>query len=236
LSNGLLAVTALVVVAAAFVQGTTGLGFALIVAPVVGIFEPSLLPVLLLVLMIPLNVYVAWRERGSVERRGVGWITAGRVVGTVGGLWVLAAVPMSRLSLLIGVSTIVAALAALVAPSFRPGRLAFVTAGVFTGVTETSTGVGGPPLALVYQHRPAPVLRSTVALCFVVGEVLSLALLAANGQVRATQLQTALLLVPALAIGAVTSRWVHHRVDGPAMRIVVLTFALVSGAVLLLRG
>jgi uncharacterized membrane protein YfcA len=45
-----------------------------------------------------------------------------------------------------------------------------------------------------------------------------------------------LLLVPALAVGAVTSRWVHHRVDGPAMRIVVLTFALVSGAVLLLRG
>jgi uncharacterized membrane protein YfcA len=214
MSIGLLAVTALAVVAAAFVQGTTGLGFALIVAPVVGIFEPSLLPVLLLVLMIPLNVYVAWRERASVDRRGAGWITAGRIAG----------------------STIVAALAALIAPSFRPGRLAFVTAGVFTGVTETSTGVGGPPLALVYQHRPAPVLRSTVALCFVVGEVLSLALLAANGQVRASQLHTALLLVPALVVGAVTSRWVHHRVDGPAMRIVVLTFALVSGVVLLLRG
>ena len=35
---------------------------------------------------------------------------------------------------------------------------------------------------------------------------------------------------------ALTSRWVHHRVDGPVMRGVVLTFAIVSGAVLLLRG
>lgn len=236
MSIGLIAVSALVVAIAAFVQGTTGLGFALIVAPVVGLFEPSLLPALLLVLMIPLNLYVAWREREAVDRIGASWITVGRFAGTLGGLWVLAAVPMSRLSLLIGVSTVVAALAALVAPSFRPGRLAFVTAGVFTGVTETSTGIGGPPLALVYQHQSAPVLRSTVALCFVVGEALSLALLAANGQVRASQLHAALLLVPALVLGALTSRWVHHRVDGPATRVVVLTFALVSGVVLLLRG
>lgn len=216
MSAGLIAVAALVVAIAAFVQGSTGLGFALIVAPVVGIFEPALLPVLLLVLMIPLNLYVAWRERTSVDRGGAGWITVGRFAGTLGGLWVLVAVPVSKLSLLIG--------------------LAFVAAGVFTGITETSTGIGGPPLALVYQHRPAPVLRSTVALCFVVGEVLSLGLLAANGQVHASQFRAAFVLIPALAFGALTSRWVHHRVDGPVMRGVVLTFAIVSGAVLLLRG
>jgi uncharacterized membrane protein YfcA len=236
MSAGLTVVTALVVAFAAFVQGSTGLGFALVVAPVVGIFEPALLPVLLLVLMIPLNVYVAWRERESVDRRGASWITLGRLAGTLGGLWVLTAVPVSKLSLLIGISTVVAALAALVAPTFRPGRLAFVAAGAFTGITETSTGIGGPPLALVYQHRPAPVLRSTVALCFVLGEAVSLAVLAVNGRVHASQLHAALLLAPALGLGALTSRWVHRRVDGPAMRFVVLTFALVSGAVLLLRG
>ena len=54
MSAGLIAVASLVVAFAAFVQGSTGFGFALIVAPVVGIFEPALLPVLLLVLMIPL--------------------------------------------------------------------------------------------------------------------------------------------------------------------------------------
>lgn len=63
-------------------QGSTGLGFALLVAPVVGLFEPALLPVMLLVLMIPLNTYVAWRERSSLDRFGAGWITAGRVAGS----------------------------------------------------------------------------------------------------------------------------------------------------------
>jgi len=235
-STGLLVVTALLVVLAAFVQGATGFGFALIVAPVIGLIEPRLLPVLLLVLMIPLNVYVAWRERDAVDLPGAGWITAGRVAGTAVGLWVLVAVPASGLSLLIGGSTVLAALASLLAPSFAPGRRALVAVGAVTGVTETATGIGGPPLALAYQHRPAPVLRSTVAICFVVGELLSLGLLAATNKVDVHQIRTAFLLLPALAVGAVLSRAVHHRVDGPLMRTLVLGFAVVSGILLLVSG
>jgi uncharacterized protein len=231
-----LVITAVVVLTAAFVQGSTGLGFALIVAPVVGLIDPVLLPVVLLVLMIPLNSYVAWRERHALDAGGAGWISVGRTAGTAGGLWVLVAVPASSLNLLIGASTALAALATLLAPSFLPGRRALLAAGAVTGVTETATGIGGPPLALVYQHRSAPVLRSTVAVCFLVGEVLSLALLAVTGKVDARQLEVALLLVPALVAGALLSRSVHHRVDGPLMRSLVLAFALVSGAVLIVQG
>lgn len=236
MTAGLLAATALAVLLAAFVQGATGLGFALIVAPVVGLIDPLLLPVLLLVLMIPLNLYVAWRERHALDTRGARWITAGRTAGTVGGLWVLVAVPAGSLSLLIGASTILAALATLAAPAFLPGRRAFLAAGAVTGVTETATGIGGPPLALVYQHRPAPVLRSTVAVCFVVGELISLGVLAATGRVAADQLQTALLLLPALGLGALLSRAVHERVHGSLMRVVVLGFAVISGAVVIVQG
>lgn len=231
-----IAVVALTVLVAAFVQGATGLGFALIAAPVVGMVRPDLLPVLLLVLMIPLNVYIAWRERHRLDRRGASWITVGRLVGTLGGLWVLIAVPLGRLSLVIGVSTVLAALVALIAPAFRPSRGAFLVAGAVTGVTETSTGIGGPPLALVYQHEPAAVLRSTVAVCFLVGEVLSLGLLVGTGKAGAAQFTTALLLLPALALGALLSRWVHHRLQGRLMRVLVLVFALVSGAVVMVHG
>lgn len=236
MTTNMLVVTAIVVAIAALVQGSTGLGFALIVAPVIGIFEPTLLPVVLLLLMIPLNVYVAWRERGAVDRGGAGWITAGRTVGTLGGLWVLVAIPASSLGLLIGGSTVLAAVVTLLAPQFEPGRAAFVTAGVVTGITETSTGIGGPPLALVFQHRPAPVLRSTVAVCFVVGEIISLALLIATGKTGTDQVRTAAYLMLAVFVGALLSRWVHHRLDGKLMRVFVLVFAIVSGAVVMLRG
>lgn len=228
---GLLAVT---VALAAFVQGSTGLGFALISTPVIGLSQPELLPVAVLVLMVPLNVYVAGRERSSVDIRGAGWVSVGRLAGTAGGLAVLIAIPTGSLNLLVGGCTVLAALASLFAPSFRPGRSALATAGVVTGVTETATGVGGPPLALVYQHRPAHVLRSTVALCFLIGEVLSIAVLLITGEAGTTQFVTAALLLPALAVGAILSRYVHHRLHGSRMRVAVLVFALVSGIALLI--
>ncbi len=225
-----------VVAVAAFVQGASGLGFALIATPVMGIVQADLLPVAILLLMLPLNIYVVWRERSSVDGRGAGWISAGRLVGTAGGFAVLVAVPASRINLLIGGSTVLAVLASLAVPSFIPGRPSQVIAGAVTGVTETATGVGGPPLALVYQHRVAPVLRSTVALCFLVGEIISLVVLLAAGRVDEEQVRAALLLCPALAVGAVASHFVHHRIGGPRLRIGVLVFALVSGVALLLKA
>jgi uncharacterized membrane protein YfcA len=233
---GLLVLTALVVVLAAFVQGATGVGFALVVAPVVGTFAPQLLPASLLVLMIPLNLYVAWHERHALDRSGALWITAGRTFGTLGGLLLLTTVPGGALNVLIGGATVLAALATLLAPSFEPGPRAFVVAGAVTGVTETATGIGGPPLALVYQHRPAAILRSTVALCFVVGETISLVILFAAGRVTPEHFRVAFLLIPGLALGAVLSRIVHHRLNGRLLRAFVLIFAVVSGTVVLLRG
>ena len=224
------------VMVAGFVQGTTGVGFALIVAPILALLAPDLMPASLLMLMLPLNVYVAWREWAALDRSGAAWITAGRFAGTFGGLWLLTALTSSVLNMVIGAVTILAAITTLLAPSFTPNRRAFVTAGVVTGITETATGIGGPPLALVYQHEAAARLRATLAFCFLVGQLMSLAILAAAGRVSASHLVAALTLVPALAVGAAVSRLIHDRVGGRPLRVFVLLFAIASGAVLLVRS
>ncbi|MFK0216625.1 TSUP family transporter [Streptomyces vinaceus] len=234
MSAGTLTVLALTVALAAFVQGSSGLGFALIVAPVAGILEPGLLPVFVLASMIPLNLYVAWRERAALDLRGAGWITAARLAATPGGLALLWLIPDRSIGLFVGIATVLAAVVSLAAPVFTPGRAAYVAAGAVTGLTETATGVGGPPLALVYQHRPPAELRATVAVCFLVGEVASLALLFATGQGSVQDLGRAALLLPAIAAGAWLSRSVHHRLDARRTRLFVLLFALVSGVVLML--
>ncbi|GHB80024.1 permease [Streptomyces xanthochromogenes] len=228
-----LVILAVTVGIAAFVQGGSGLGFALIVAPVAGIIDPSLLPVFVLASMIPLNLYITWRERGSLDLRGARWIGAARLAATPGGLALLWLIPDRNIGLFVGVSTVLAALVSLAAPAFAPGRAAYVGAGVVTGLTETATGVGGPPLALVYQHRPPAELRSTVAACFLVGEVASLVLLFATGQGHVADLGWAAALLPAIAAGAWLSRVVHQRIDARRMRLFVLVFALVSGTVLI---
>ena len=231
-----LAILAAATIVAAFVQGSTGVGFALVLAPVLAFVAPDLLPVCLLALMIPLNVYVAWRERAAIDRQGVGWITLGRFLGTFGGLWLLAAFAADRLQMLIGAMTVIAAAATLLMRAFRPGRRSFVAVGVATGISETATGIGGPPLALAYQHRSAPTLRSTLALCFLLGQVMSLLVLAVAGRVTGTQLLAATMLVPALLIGGAASHAIHGRISGRALRTFVLVFALASGALLLVRA
>ncbi|AHD02146.1 sulfite exporter TauE/SafE family protein [Leisingera methylohalidivorans] len=222
-----------VVFAAAFIQGALGIGFALIVAPVLGLVEPSLLPVTLLILMLPLNSHVAWREREEVDWNGAGWITLGRFAGTFAGLWLLVVLSGRQLDLAVGWFTIIAAGAALLAPRFDPTRPAALGVGLFTGVTETSTGIGGPPLALLYQHAAAPVLRSTVAICFLAGEVISLIILALAGRMETVQLLAAVYLFPAVMLGSALSRMTHSRIGGPGLRVAVLLFAIVSGLYLI---
>lgn len=226
---------ALAVAGGAFIQGTTGMGFALIVAPVLGLLAPSLLPMSLLILMLPLNALIAWREREAIDLMGTKWISLGRVVGTFGGLWVLVVLPLSSLNILIGVSTIAASLVSWLAPAFSPGRKAFVSTGIITGITETATGIGGPPLALVYQHMPVATLRASVALCFLIGELVSLLVLAASGRLHSELLLPVGWMLPALAAGLILSQLVHKTVNARFLRQFVLVFALGSGVLVLLQ-
>lgn len=225
-----------VVLTAAFVQGSTGFGFALIVAPTLGLFAPALMPVCLLVLMLPLNFLVAWRERDALDARSSLWITLGRIGGTAGGLGLMLVLSMRELNALTGLATIVAATLTVVLPAFTPARRALVAAGLVTGVTETTTGIGGPPLALVYQHQPAAVMRSTLAACFLMGELMSLGLLWATGRTGWEQAVGAIQLLPALIAGALTSKLAHVHLNPQWLRIFVVAFSITSGAALLLRA
>jgi uncharacterized membrane protein YfcA len=227
------AALAAAVAAGALLQGSIGVGFALVLAPVLAVLAPQLVPGCVLLLMLPLNAYVVWRERGAVDRTGTLWITVGRCAGGVAGLAVLAALPAASLRIFIGVATIATAGASLLGRRFAIGRGAFMAAGVITGITETATGIGGPPLALIYQYHPGPVLRATIAACFFIGEVFSLALLAGTGRLPAGQWLAAAWLLPALAVGGLVSQGLHGRVDGAKLRISMLVFAVLSGVVCL---
>ena len=231
-----LLVIAIAVTLAALIQGAIGVGFALIVAPIAAVIWPALLPSAILILMLPLNAFVAWRERSHFDLRSVSWVTAGRFAGTFVGFWILVAVTTSMLNLVVGVTTILAALATKLAPKFTPSPSAYVGAGLITGVTETATGIGGPPLALVYQHHPAPTLRSTIALCFLLGEIFSLAVLAMKGRLGLAECGAGLALMVPLVLGLAVSGWVHRRLSAERLRDALLIFAVVSGAVLIVQS
>ena len=59
-------------------------------------------------------------------------------------------------------------------------------AGATSGVLGTATSIGGPPMALVWQNSSGPKLRGTMSGFFLVGSVLSIAVLAITGGVGRT--------------------------------------------------
>lgn len=233
MTASVIAVLSVTVFLASLVQGISGIGFALVVAPVAGMLAPELVPTTVLVLMLPLNAFVALRERRHIDLRGTAWISAARILFTLVGLGLLVVLSETGLTVFIAVVTIGAALVSLFAPPFTPSPAAFLVAGAVTGISETATGVGGPPMGLVYQHSRPQVLRSTVATCFFIGEVVSLAALVVSGSTSPGWLADSLVLLPAMVLGTLASTVVVRRFPGLNLRMAVIVFSVASGAVLL---
>jgi uncharacterized membrane protein YfcA len=96
--------------------------------------------------------------------------------------------------------------------------------------------VGGPPVALLYQHHGGPVIRSTLGAFFALTGVLSLAGLAAIGKVAGWQILLALALVPAMVTGFWLSRHLHGHVDRGWMRPAILVLSALAGTAAIVNG
>jgi uncharacterized protein len=218
------------------IQGALGFGYALVAAPVMALVAPSALPTTLIFLALPLTAFMAARERHAVDWRGLGWILAGRVLGTAAGVALLVAVPGNSLSILFGSMIVLAAILSALGPGLEAEPRTQLVGGVASGVMGTAAAIGGPALAVVYQRRSGPELRSTLALSFVVGLLLSLAALGVAGEVHPWQGVLALWLVPAMVAGLVLSRVLAARLERRWLRPAVLTFAAVAGMTAIVDG
>src|SRR5690606_15414156 len=78
-----LALATAAVLIGACIQGSLGFGLGLVAAPVLVMLDTSLVPSVVLGIGVPLTYLVAWRERRSLDLRGVSWAMAGRIPGTV---------------------------------------------------------------------------------------------------------------------------------------------------------
>lgn len=236
LSGAELAVVLAAVLIGALIQGSIGFGMNLVAVPAVALVEPAALPATLILVAFPLSVGVFAREHHAVDRDGVMWTSLGNLPGTLLGVWIVAAVSASALSAVAGASVIVAVLISLIGrpvPVTTPTALA---AGFTSGVIGTAAAIGGPPLALLYQHHEGATVRSTLAGSFLIAALMSIVALGVAGEIRGWQLLLALALVPAVGLGLVASHFLHRRLDAHWLRPAVLAFAAVAGAAAVARG
>lgn len=220
----------------AIVQGSIGFGFSLVAAPALVLVEPQAVPVALLILALPMTAFMAARERAHIDVRGFVSITGGRLIGTVAGIWVILAVSADWVSVLLGGLILAAVALSAGGLGIEPTGTTTLGAGIVSGVMSTTAAVGGPALAVVYQARPGPELRSTLALSYLVGIMMSLAALLLAGKVEAWHARLALELLPGLLLGLWVSGRVARYLDRRWLRPAVLVFAAGAGSLIVVRG
>jgi uncharacterized membrane protein YfcA len=218
------------------VQGTVGFGMALVAAPVLLLFDPRLVPAAMLVVSSAMPWTTLAQEWRHIDWWGLRWSLGGRLVGTVAGVWVVSAVGQDGIGVVVAVTVLLAVAVQLSRIHLPVNRPNLVVAGGLGGVGGTASGIGGPPLAVLYSGAEGPRIRATLAAFFAVGQAVSLAALLGTGVVEVRAAVTGLALLPATLLGAWVARHLRHHVDAGRTRPAVLALAAVSAVVLLLRA
>lgn len=220
----------------AIIQGAVGFGMNLLAAPLIALIEPSLVPVPLL-LASSIHAFMALlREHSHVDWRGVGWAIVGRIPGTVLGVLAVALLPERGLGIVVGLSVLICVAVSMLSwqPALTPSAL--IAAGTVSGAFGTSSAIGGPPMALLYQHSTGAAVRSTLGAYFMLGTLTSVAGLSIGGQLNGPALLHSVVLVPFLLVGFALSGPLRAILDRGATRPSILAVAAISAVALIVHS
>jgi uncharacterized membrane protein YfcA len=218
------------------VQGSLGVGLNIVAAPFVALTVPEALPATIVLLALPIAITTLAREHHAMDRVALPWLLIGVVPGTAVGLLILGAVDLTTLTVIVASTVLVGVFLSVVVPPVPTTRGTALAAGFLSNAFGTATGVGGPPVALLFQHRTGPIARATLGAFFTASAALSLIGYAATGELEGEQLLFALALAPVMVFGLWASRHFHVHVDGGWLRPAVLTLSAVAGLAALLRA
>ncbi|MBK9740470.1 MAG: sulfite exporter TauE/SafE family protein [Actinobacteria bacterium] len=206
---GTVALIAIAVAAGGVVQGLSGLGFALVSAPVVSQIVPGTAGIgLVNALSIVQNVWLIARTDARLAWREIRRMVPGLVMGVALGWLVLRVSSPALFDVIVAVSACASVAWLLLAGRFR-GPLAGFLSAAWGGTVNTVAGVGGPPIAAYLVTRGLD-LGSYVKTLQVVFATLSLVSLPLLG-VYVPSVGAAAVWVGALIAGSVGGELARRR-------------------------
>lgn len=223
---------------AAFAQGVTGFGSALVAMPLLAlILDVRTAAALVALLSLAVNLALLWPARRDLPWRRVSPLLAGSLVGVpVGVLFLAGADPLLARALL-GAVLIAASAALLGTRGLRigPGAWPALAAGAFAGLLGGAFNANGPVAALYAAARgwEKRETHAALQLYFLASGIAVAALHGAAGITDRRVLLAAASALPALALGSLAGWAVHRRVSEDRYRRLLLLTLLGAGAVLL---
>ena len=235
-TSGQLAVALALTVVGAAIQGSVGIGFAVVVAPILLLYAPAFVPAPIVLAAIVLVILMAIRERRDVIVRDLGAATLGRVLGTIPAAYVISALPKTVYELLFGTLVLLGVAVSAIGWHIPATRRNVGLASILSGFMSTVSSVGGPPMALVYQHEEGPRIRATISAIFTIGGCITLAGLRWAGRFGPAELLLGLLLTPGVVVGFLISRYTTRQIDAKHVRPMLLVASALCAIVVIVRS
>ena len=225
-----------IAVLGAILQGSVGFGLGLLGVPLLVLIDPVFIPGPLLLAAFLLNLLMFHRERTSIDFGSVKWAVPGRILGAILGAGILTLIPQGRLSVLFCLMVLVAVGISFTGWELSPSPWNVFSAGTFSGIMGTTSAIGGPPMALVFQRQKGSRIRGTLSVIFAIGTVISMSSLAVIGRFGLEEIQAAMALFPGIILGFFLSHQTAKILDRGFIRIAVLITSAASGFFVLLRN
>lgn len=223
-------IAALLIFVGAFVQTAIGFGLAIVAAPLLFLVSPDYVPAPICLVALFISILNALKHRDSVEIGGLKMALIGRVPGSIAGGILLVMVSTELLALWLGVLVLFAVVVSMLPFRIEPTPARMGIAGFFSGFFGTSSGIGGPPMALLLQHQEANQLRGNLSAFFVFSSIISLLVQMPAGFLTLHHVWISIPLIPASWLGYKLARATTQSLPKEKIRISALLLCSISGA------
>jgi len=229
---------AAVIFAAAFLQYTSGFGFALVAMPLCTLlFGVRTAAPLVALAGITVQVINVVRFRRDINRREFLRLAASSALGVPIGVWGLSALDADLVKTALGILLISYGLYNLVKPHALPliGDAWVYPVGFVAGCLGGAFNTSGPPVAVYGSLKgwQRDEFRSTLQTFFFVNSFMVIAGHLTAGHYSREVLTSYLVAVPALLLGNFAAARLDHKISASIFRTIVAAMILISGIVLI---
>ncbi|QDC11351.1 sulfite exporter TauE/SafE family protein [Oceanicola sp. D3] len=228
---------ALAVTCGTVVQKLSGAGFGMIAAPIMTITAPEWVPGTILLLGVLIGIGAVLGARDAIVRSDLPAGFSGRLIGAVLAAFVASAVVgTDLLPVVIALIVLFAVALSLAGLSMPITPQTLFGAGVTAGIMGTLTGIGAPPMAILYSRVEARRSAATQNAFFGFGMIVSIGALAFAGLIRGPQIALAVSLAPLVPLTLIAVRPLVARFERGAIRPWALGLATLSALILLTKA
>ena len=223
------------IILGAITQSAIGIGFG-IPAGILVLLEPSMVPSCIILMGSFLALSNAMLSYKDIIKVDLIYSYTGRVIGSI------LAMPLIFLTLgtdyyliIFGVLLLIATYLSAKKWNIVATKKNITIAGTASGIMGTLTGIGGPPMAIVYQNSSAPKVVATLNMFFGIGALFSVLLFVYFDLINLPEVMKSIYLSPGLVIGTyIGRRGIVRKFVNRNLKNLIIAVCFISALVIIL--